>query len=664
MADFTLLRFQECSGALPGQLRKNRELLLLWGTAILLLLFRLGTGAIAGSEGRWLAVANEMIRSGDWLHPTINGVPYFDKPLISYWLIAVVSLFQGGEVSEFSARLPSALAALLMLWSVMDMTGRLFSERAARIAGWLTITTYSFLFWGRLAEADMENAAFITAAVAWYLRCRDKKSYLRYAVFWAICAVGAQTKGLAAFVIPAMAAAADMILNKRILFHLNLRSLGGLLTGAVVYAIPFLLESISRGDYGASGIVLVFRENILRAVNPWDHKNEPFWCYFHFLPRLLLPWSAIFLLAFVNTFRRLLKKGVSKDEIWLFSVIVLIFLLFTASRSRRVYYILPIVPFCLVLCGNFLSGCCSGPEFRITRILLLAADILLPVCGIFLLYMPFLFPLAAPRFLPATMRAPVAFAGIFYFLLPLLGILLLVFRFVMIRRGRAAGTPVFGLIPDIPCADRVIPSVVSMMLVLFAVILPYVSGEPAFRSGRAFYRNMKNVLFVENRIPEKNVAFYGTDLSYGVFYLALPKHAALFGPARRDRRTRKFTDDTSDIGGLDEFAAFLKKIEKEGGAVFGRFDSFEDPALPEWIREKFVSGPLSCAPGILCEPDTLTDRKAREDMEKDLLAGKDPEHSKAVKKFRKILRKKILVLVLPPSEKVSDDDRPAEPPRP
>ena len=120
MADFTLLRFQDCSSALPGQIKKNKEYLFLWGTAILLLFLRLGTGAVSGSEGRWLAVANEMLRSGDWLHPTINGVPYFDKPLISYWLIAIVSLLQGGEVNEFSARLPSALAALLALGSVTE----------------------------------------------------------------------------------------------------------------------------------------------------------------------------------------------------------------------------------------------------------------------------------------------------------------------------------------------------------------------------------------------------------------------------------------------------------------------------------------------------------------------------------------------------------------
>lgn len=654
MADFTLLRFQDCSSALPGQIKKNKEYLFLWGTAILLLFLRLGTGAVSGSEGRWLAVANEMLRSGDWLHPTINGVPYFDKPLISYWLIAIVSLLQGGEVNEFSARLPSALAALLALGSVMNIAKRLFSERAALIAGWLSVSTYSFVFWGRLAEADMENTAFIIAAVAWYLRCREKKSYFQYTLFWTICAVGAQTKGLAAFVIPAAAAAADMIINKRIRFHLNFRALGGFLTGMVIYIIPFLLETLSRGEYGASGIVLVFRENILRAVNPWDHKNEPFWCYFVFLPRLLIPWSLIFPLAFADACRKLIRKEASKDEIWLFVVTVLIFLLFSASRSRRVYYILPIVPFCMIFCGHFLSECCSGPIFRITKILLRVVDLLLPAAGIFLLSVPILFSLTASKFLPHTMRTPDAFLGLFYFLTPFLGAVLLVYRFIMVRRERATGKPVFGLIPEISCGDRLIPLATAAIIILFSMIFPYVSGNPVFRSGRGFYRSLKTTFFEKNRIPEENVAFFGTDLSYGVFYLDLPKNAALYGPAKQDRHTRSFTDDTSEIGGPKEFAEFLKKIDAEGGAVIGRFDAFESTRLPDHIRQRFISGPWDFAPGVIREPETLTDRKAREEMEEALARGEDPEKSKAVKKYRKVIRKKMLVLVVPAPDAVPD----------
>ena len=57
---------------------------LLYFAAAALLLVNLGYGSIINSEGRWFAVAQEMLKNGDFLHPTINGQPYFDKPLVSY----------------------------------------------------------------------------------------------------------------------------------------------------------------------------------------------------------------------------------------------------------------------------------------------------------------------------------------------------------------------------------------------------------------------------------------------------------------------------------------------------------------------------------------------------------------------------------------------------
>ena len=89
MADFTLLRFQECSDAFIGHIRRSGQWILLWTAAVFSLFYNLGTMSVSGSEGRWLAVAQSMLRTGDWLHPAINGVPYFDKPLVSYWLICL-----------------------------------------------------------------------------------------------------------------------------------------------------------------------------------------------------------------------------------------------------------------------------------------------------------------------------------------------------------------------------------------------------------------------------------------------------------------------------------------------------------------------------------------------------------------------------------------------
>ena len=60
-------------------------------------------------EGRYVGVAWEMLRSGDWLTPTLNGLPFFHKPPLFYWITAAsMSVF---GLHEWAARLAPVLGA-------------------------------------------------------------------------------------------------------------------------------------------------------------------------------------------------------------------------------------------------------------------------------------------------------------------------------------------------------------------------------------------------------------------------------------------------------------------------------------------------------------------------------------------------------------------------
>src|SRR5690348_16773573 len=89
----------------------RRESLLFWLCACVFLFFYLGATTPWQSEDRWLQVALEMVESGNYFLPTINGTVYFDKPLLGYWLVVLFGPFTGG-INEWSLRLPSAFAAL------------------------------------------------------------------------------------------------------------------------------------------------------------------------------------------------------------------------------------------------------------------------------------------------------------------------------------------------------------------------------------------------------------------------------------------------------------------------------------------------------------------------------------------------------------------------
>ena len=79
----------QCHNEWPFKLTAEKLAgILFWVLAVLLLFLNLGIGGLRGSEGRWADVVRLMILNGDYLHPMINFEAYFDKPLVSYWIIA------------------------------------------------------------------------------------------------------------------------------------------------------------------------------------------------------------------------------------------------------------------------------------------------------------------------------------------------------------------------------------------------------------------------------------------------------------------------------------------------------------------------------------------------------------------------------------------------
>jgi len=332
-------------------LERWADWLLLVG-AFFLLFCGLGGRSLWGSEGRWAEVVREMLLTKDYFHPTIGGLPYFDKPLLTYWLIVMVAKVSG-TLNEWVLRVPSALAGVAAVWATMNIGKRLWSPRVGWIAGWILLTTYGLLMWSRTAEADAENLAAVMLCVSWYWLRRDKPVFITFVVFYLIAFLGALTKGLAPVAVSILAVLPDLVREKR--WHALFRPSHflALAVGLIVYAAPFIYSSLANvHGYQTSGLELVFRENIQRFIAPFDHK-EPFYVYFYHIPTLFLPWSILLILALIALVPR--WKQLDDKTRWLMQAAVLIFLFFTASGSRRNYYILPIIPFCALMTAVFLA---------------------------------------------------------------------------------------------------------------------------------------------------------------------------------------------------------------------------------------------------------------------------------------------------------------------
>lgn len=350
-------------GKLAEVVQGNFGVVIFWVAAVFVLFYGLGVKEIWGPEDRWAEIVREMRLTGDYFHPRINGLPYFDKPLLSYWLIAAVSAVTG-RLDEMALRFPSAVAGLASLWGTMNLARRLFSKQAAVTAGWILLGSYGFVFWARTGEADMENLAAIVLAVAWYWARRDKPGFVSYLIFYLICFVGAHTKGMATIAIPMIVVLPDMLRERRWRSYISFSNFLALIIGLCVYLAPFLYSDATRVGYRSSGLWFAFRENITRYFKPFDHK-EPWYVYFYYLPKLFFPWIVLLVGAIwtcIENFRKL-----DWPTRWLCISTLLIFLFFTFSGSRRSYYVLPVVPFCALMVSQYLA---VEPKEQSRRIML------------------------------------------------------------------------------------------------------------------------------------------------------------------------------------------------------------------------------------------------------------------------------------------------------
>ncbi len=138
-------------------------------------------------EGLHASIANEMLQKGDWITPHFNGVRYFDKPPLLYWLMAAGFWIEGP--AEWAARFWSAIFAcaigVLTAWLGM----RIGSPRLGLIAGIVVIANFGMFVFGRLVKPDMLFIFLILLAFTFFIHAYQTRS--RWAVIACYGCLGA-----------------------------------------------------------------------------------------------------------------------------------------------------------------------------------------------------------------------------------------------------------------------------------------------------------------------------------------------------------------------------------------------------------------------------------------------------------------------------------------
>lgn len=315
----------------------------------------LGANALWDNNEPWYAEPpREMLETGNYLVPTYSYVPRLRKPPMTSWIILPSYLLFG--VTEFATRLPGAVAALLTILLTSLIGSRLFHPRAGFMAALILATTPRFSFFTRIFHMDTFLTLFITAAIYFFLRARERGNVPCTLLGYGMTALAVLTKGPIGALIPlgVIALTASGTKNRDLLRPL--RSPAGigvflLLTlpwylfmaatfGGEFFRVHFLLEHLQRFFTSRLGEkpVTFFLEEFFGGLLPWSLFAPP------------ASWFAL------RRARELKEAGPPRQEIllpllWLTSLL----LLFSLGVGKRAPYLLPLYPAMALTVGYYFT---------------------------------------------------------------------------------------------------------------------------------------------------------------------------------------------------------------------------------------------------------------------------------------------------------------------
>jgi 4-amino-4-deoxy-L-arabinose transferase-like glycosyltransferase len=348
-----------------------------WAVLIVLTLYvcyfsHLGAfGLIGPDEPRYAWIARDMAESGDWVTPRLYGKPWFEKPVLYYWAAAVSFKLFG--VSEASARLPSAVSALLATLALAWLTRRLDGWQSARWVLLLLPSTLGMIGFSHAASTDMPfsamlSIAMVCVAVALELvpgkfleetpqnelpaeetrasrldfRQTKRTTYLSLAFFGFFLGVALLAKGPGALILGGGATLLWVALSKR--WRNTLRLFHPIAIGTfLLTSFPWYVLCARRNPEFFR--IFIIEHNFKRYLTSEFQHIQPFWYYLPITILALLPW-VFWLAGFIGEGTR----GQSfKDEgghqrtqnLFLAAWSVFPILFFSLSKSKLPGYILP-----------------------------------------------------------------------------------------------------------------------------------------------------------------------------------------------------------------------------------------------------------------------------------------------------------------------------------
>jgi len=317
-------------------------------------------------EPREALVAQSMLINQNWISPPAYDGAVPSKPPFNHWLISIASL-PFGDVTEFTSRLPSAIAVVLFSIAFFSFLARRTSEHSALLASLILLSSFEWFRSAVTCRVDTilstSLAGALLALFAW--REGGRRGFPFLAAILITCA--ALTKGPIGVALPlAIFSLFEFVSGEKTagnVFKIALRGVMIAVPVVLVVSLWYLAGYLQRGD---AFLDKIYYENFARLTSSME--DEP---HKHAAPYMLLmlalgflPWTIVWVSAALRSFSKRNYTTTALRELWgratelqryAFVAAAFIFIFFCIPSSKRSVYIMPAYPFIALLAAESVS---------------------------------------------------------------------------------------------------------------------------------------------------------------------------------------------------------------------------------------------------------------------------------------------------------------------
>jgi 4-amino-4-deoxy-L-arabinose transferase-like glycosyltransferase len=314
-------------------------------------------------------IARNMVHSGDWVIADLDGVPYMEKAPLPYWLIAICYLLMG--VHDWVARIPTAIAAVLLCFITARYGAWAFGRRAGFYAGLILATSIGLFLFTRILIPDVMLTLTITICFMAFQRAMNEDGEEPHSRRWPALigialGLGVLLKGLLALLVPVGGVLVYLAITRQLFSRETWRRLRPLSTVLIflLIAAPWHVLATLRmppyfnfsmhsgpGEYHGFFWFYFFNEHLLRFLNlryPRDYNTVPRLAFWLLNLVWLFPWSAYLPGVAKLNYKPVGRAGRTRLLALCWAGFLMLFFTFSTTQE---YYSMPIYPALALLLG-------------------------------------------------------------------------------------------------------------------------------------------------------------------------------------------------------------------------------------------------------------------------------------------------------------------------